>query len=417
VTYTNTLGCPGTTATNVNIQPLPITTFTSSTPSPVCQDYPTPYLYTVDAGGAPAIYQWQVNPASMAVIADATANPAAITWKLTGTTPQTAQLSVSATTSATTPACSSTSSPVTITINPKPNSLMTPCFDLVTSRSAKRFMLKGGTPLLTATPLQGEYLISPATPALTFDGTNYWFDPSLVSVPTNFDISYKYTSARYGCPATSTPVSISVLGINPPCGSTMTDQRNGISYRTSSTLVPGKCWMVENLRYGQSPPTASSPQTDNCIVERNCLASDPTCVNLGGFYQWDELIQYRITDGPAYQGVCPPGWHIPSSAEWQELIDAVVNLPGVPGDGLAGSYLKDQNLTNGFDALLTGIYYLDNTWAYTSGYLTGTMYWTSTQDAASSERMVARGVNNLNYSVSNYSALRANAFPVRCVKD
>jgi uncharacterized protein (TIGR02145 family) len=353
----------------------------------------------------------------MAVIADAPANPAAITWKLSGTTPQTAQLSMTATTSATTPACSATSSPVTITINPKPNTQLASCFDLVTSRSAKKFMLKGGSPLLTATPLQGEYLISPATSALTFDGTNYYFDPSLVGVPMSFDISYKYTSARYGCPATSTPVTISVLGLNPPCGSTMTDPRNGISYRTSSTLVPGKCWMVENLRYGQSPPTATSPQTDNCIAERNCLTSDPTCVNLGGFYQWDELIQYGLTAGPAYQGVCPPGWHIPSAAEWTDLIDAVVNLPGVPGDGLAGSYLKDQNITNGFDALVNGIYYLDNVWAYTTGTLTGTMFWTSTQDAIYSDRMVARGVNNINYSVSNYPASRANAFPVRCVKD
>ena len=419
VTYTNSLGCAGTTNTNVDIQPLPITTFTSSTPSPVCQDYPTPSLYSMDAGGAPATYLWQVSPASMAVMADATANPAAITWKLTGTTPQTAQLSVTATTSATTPACSATSSPVTITINPKPNSLMTPCFDLMTSRSAKRFMLKGGTPLLTATPLQGEYLISPATTALSFDGTNYWFDPSLVSgnLPTTFDISYKYTSARYGCPATSTPVILSVLGLNPTCGSTLTDPRDGISYRTSSSLVPGKCWMLENLRYGQSPPTSTSPQTDNCIVERNCLSSDPTCIAYGGLYQWDELIQYGMTDGPAYQGVCPPGWHIPSSAEWTDLIDAVVNLPGVSGNGLAGSYLKDKNLSNGFDALLTGIYYFDNVLSYNTGYLIGTMYWTSTHDASYPERVVTRGVNNINYSVSNYPASRANAFPVRCVKD
>jgi len=213
------------------------------------------------------------------------------------------------------------------------------------------------------------------------------------------------------------PVTIRVLGLNPPCGSTLTDPRDGISYRTSSSLVPGKCWMVENLRYGQSPPTVTSPQTDNCIVERNCLSSDAACLSYGGLYQWDELIQYGITDAPAYQGVCPPGWHIPSSAEWTDLIDAVVNLPGVSGNGLAGSYLKDQNLTNGFDALINGIYYMDNAWAYTTGIVTGTMFWTTTHDASYPERVVTRGVNNINYSVSNYPASRANAFPVRCVKD
>ena len=418
VTYTNTLGCAGVTTTNVNIQPLPVTTFTA-TPSTVCQDFPTPYLYTVSTAGAAATYFWQVSPANAADIADPTANPASISWKLSGTTPQTAQLSVTATTSATTPACIATSSPATMTINPKPNTQLASGFDLVTSRSAKKFLLKGGTPLLTATPNQGEYLISPATSALTFEDPNYYFDPAMVSgnMPVTFDISYKYTSAQYGCPSTSAPLTITVLGLNAPCGTLLHDYRDNTDYATSATLVPGKCWMLQNLRYGQSPPTSTSPQTDNCLVERNCLASDPTCAAYGGFYQWDELIQYESTAGPAYQGVCPPGWHIPSSSEWQDLIDAVANLPGIPGDGVAANYLTDENNNSGFKALLKGFSYLDNAWTFTSGDVIATMFWTSTRDATNADHIVVRGLNNYNYSVSKYPASRANAFPVRCVKD
>ena len=418
VTYTNTLGCAGVTTTNVNIQPLPVTTFTA-TPSTVCQDFPTPYLYTVSTAGAAATYFWQVSPANAADIADPTANPASISWKLSGTTPQTAQLSVTATTSATTPACIATSSPATMTINPKPNTQLASGFDLVTSRSAKKFLLKGGTPLLTATPNQGEYLISPATSALTFEAPNYYFDPAMVSgnMPVTFDISYKYTSAQYGCPSTSAPLTITVLGLNAPCGTLLHDYRDNTDYTTSATLVPGKCWMLQNLRYGQSPPTSTSPQTDNCLVERNCLASDPTCAAYGGFYQWDELIQYESTAGPAYQGVCPPGWHIPSSSEWQDLIDAVANLPGIPGDGVAANYLTDENNNSGFKALLKGFSYLDNAWTFTSGDVIATMFWTSTRDATNADHIVVRGLNNYNYSVSKYPASRANAFPVRCVKD
>jgi len=416
VGYTNTLGCSNTTIKTVTVQALPVSTFTSSTPSPVCQDYPAPSVYTVDPGGPTSTYSWVVTPPANAAIADPAANPAAITWKLSGSSPQNALLTLNATTLGTTPVCSSNSS-VSITINPKPPAQLTPCFELVTNRSAKRFLLKGGTPLLTSTPLQGEYLSDPSTTALSSDASgNFYFNPALVTGTNTrtFDITYRYTSSQYGCIATSPSATLTVMAANPvSCSGSMTDVRDGTVY-TTALLPDGRCWMTKNLRYGTALSPSTVPQTDNCTVEKYCLSSDPACTANGGFYQWDELIQFGNTDGPAYQGVCPPGWHIPTQQEWQSLINSLAGL--TPGDGVAGGYLKDQNQANGFRVLLKGIYYLNNTWAFITGNsLTATMFWTSTPNG--SNRAIARGMNNYNYSVSFYPSSRANAFPVRCVKD
>ena len=93
------------------------------------------------------------------------------------------------------------------------------------------------------------------------------------------------------------------------------------------------------------------------------------------------------------------------------MIDAVAAVPF--GDGLAGGTLKDPNMS--FDALLNGVCYLNNVWAFTSGSLTSTLFWTSTETDAS--HAVARGLNNYNYSVSSTPSSKANAYQVRCMRD
>jgi hypothetical protein len=65
---------------------------------------------------------------------------------------------------------------------------------------------------------------------------------------------------------------------------------------------------------------------------------------------------------------------------------------------------------------MTGMAYLNTTWAFTSSALpAGTMFWTSTQ--GSGNKIVTRGMNSLVPSVSLYGTSKVNAFPIRCVKD
>jgi uncharacterized protein (TIGR02145 family) len=406
VNYQNALGCPGfpPKRNTVEVNPLPVSTFTGSTS--VCPQYPSPYLYTANAGPA-CSYTWSILPASYGTIANSSVSPASVNWNTTGN----ATMRLDAVTGF---GCA-TFSTQPITINPLPVVSITPCFDVITNRSAQKFLLKGGRPLLTSTPMQGEYLVNPATPALTSDASgNYFFEPALVpgTNTTSFSISYRYTSSQFGCVATSpSSVSIMVYGANPSCGTSMTDYRDipPTTYRTA--FMGGKCWMAENLRYGSILYPITSHQTDNCQAEKYCLSTDANCTSYGGFYQWDELIQYGVTTGPAYQGVCPPGWHIPSAADFQALIDEN------QGNGIAGSFLKDMNLTpRGFEALFKGMAYLNTAWAFTAtDYPSGTLFWTST--AGSGNRIITRGVNSVVLSVQYYEATKSDAFPVRCVRD
>jgi uncharacterized protein (TIGR02145 family) len=189
----------------------------------------------------------------------------------------------------------------------------------------------------------------------------------------------------------------------------MTDYRDNNTYRTS--LAGGKCWMMENLRYGNSLTPFTAAQTDNCVVEKYCHPQDENCTSYGGFYQWDELIQYSSTASPGYQGVCPPGWHIPSAADYQMLINAN------KGNALAGTVLTDLNLIpRGFEALLMGMAYYNIAWAFTSTEtLSGTLFWTSTP--GSGNTIVTRGMNSESQSVLFYETRKNMALPVRCIKD
>jgi uncharacterized protein (TIGR02145 family) len=110
-----------------------------------------------------------------------------------------------------------------------------------------------------------------------------------------------------------------------------------------------------------------------------------------------------------YQDICPPGWHVPTPAEWEALVD--ISL----GKGLSGNKLKDISSPVGFQGILTGFNYLNSLWSFTSGDLTGSMYWTS--GSLSEHSAYARGLNLLNSGTSLYPSAKSNAFSVRCVKN
>ena len=186
------------------------------------------------------------------------------------------------------------------------------------------------------------------------------------------------------------------------------------SYSTYNTGGPMKMWMTQNLNYG-TVINSSTPQTDNCIAEKYCPPSDPTCAGAGGgYYQWDELMSFQGNSGD--QDLCPPGWHVPSDAEWQALIDNFdPAFPGAIANAIIGDEMKDQAKT--FKAKLEGINYMNSNpaWSFTTTPA-ATMFWTSTPDA--NGKIIARGLNSpYNISISKYASSAANAFSVRCVRE
>ncbi len=137
-----------------------------------------------------------------------------------------------------------------------------------------------------------------------------------------------------------------------PCPGTPTVEYSGKTYNT--ILIGEQCWFKENLDVGTkiNSNSSSDNQTDNGIIEKYCYDNDETnCDNDGGLYQWDEAMQYSTT--PGVQGICPPGWHIPTLAEFQILRDAA---GGSTGSNVLKAIGVDATSTNtsGFSALFAG---------------------------------------------------------------
>jgi uncharacterized protein (TIGR02145 family) len=197
-------------------------------------------------------------------------------------------------------------------------------------------------------------------------------------------------------------------------GEPITDPRDGQTYRT--VVIGTQIWMAENLNIGTLIPSTAGGglMTNNGVIEKYCWTDDVNkCdgtgdIRRGGFYEWNEAMQYW--DGqPALpvRGICPEGWHIPSNAEWNTLL----NYTG-------GSAAYRQLIVgggSGFDALLTG-YRCTMTGGYRVSAMsadTRTYFWTAEQTDADNAPLVEIGQNSL----QSFSFLKSLGLCVRCIMD
>ena len=136
------------------------------------------------------------------------------------------------------------------------------------------------------------------------------------------------------------------------CGNTLVDSRDNQTYTTLQ--IGTQCWMAENLNIG-TLINSNNDQTNNSIIEKYCYDNSTTnCSTYGGLYQWDEMMQYKTTEG--VQGICPVNWHIPTDAEWTGLTDFL------GGESVAGGKMK----TTGTIEAGTGLWLSPNTGATNS---------------------------------------------------
>jgi len=112
---------------------------------------------------------------------------------------------------------------------------------------------------------------------------------------------------------------------NIPCPGTPTVEYEGQVYNTIQIF--SQCWMKENLNVGTMMPGIQI-QMDNGILGKYCYNNEPdSCTKYGGLYQWKEMMQGGLQQ--RVQGICPPGWHIPTDEEWKVLEGAVDSQFGI----------------------------------------------------------------------------------------
>lgn len=402
--YTDGNGCSNSAQQSQAVIPLPTTQGTLTGSSEACQHATgTPYIL-LNPDPLATSFIWSLTPTTAGTVTG-TAPSCAITWSddFTGT----ALLIYEEVSSC---GSSGPSGGFPITIKPEPVVTLTACNDLKTTKNGKPIVLKGGLPLGVTGIYEGTgiYESPSGSGSFVFDPSDPLVYGSAAGIP--YTITFRYTNTE-GCDATATEeILVYPSNASQPCQTTrLTDIRDGATYETFvvGSGASAKCWMSENLNFGTFR-SGSVVQTDNCINEKYCAGDVASgCNDYGGYYQWDEMMLYGAAEGE--QGICPPGWHVATLAEWDQLLNEYL------GVGQAGGTLKETATPTGFHGFTTGINYLNQSWSFTSGIVTGSMFWTSRSLTPSTAR--ANGLNNYNPSVSSYNASRANGFQVRCVKD
>ena len=271
-------------------------------------------------------------------------------------------------------------------------------------------------------------------------------DPSTAPVRPSSSSSVDETKSSSSVVSSSS----SVVAMAKPCKTetednceygTLTDDRDGQTYKT--VKIGKQWWMAENLNYASLQPSDSLDSTSFCYND-----SLKYCEKYGRLYTWAAAVDSagvfssegkgcgyyaQCTFTKHIRGVCPDGWHVPDTTEWQTLIAMV------SGDYLtAGKLLKatsgwdeldgkESNGTDsfGFAALPVGAKSQDRLGDLVYVSLgSGTRIWAATDwndDLSEYGNKVNGGLAY--YYTFQYDALghnldyKLNAYPVRCIKD
>jgi uncharacterized protein (TIGR02145 family) len=206
-----------------------------------------------------------------------------------------------------------------------------------------------------------------------------------------------------------------------PCPGLSSINYGGESYPTIQ--IGGQCWLQKNLNAGVMIDYQFLPWLDD-EIEKYCYDNDPSnCETYGALYHWWEAMFYGQAI-PGKQGICPPGFHIPTQEEFSILIDLFGGHSG------AGGALKDVNFWNSPNTGATNISHFTARGAGT-GYnyqgLTGpsdcyglgdiSYIWTSSMNNPPNKPALRLANNSTG---AHFEDVTAEPYPfgsVRCMKD
>jgi uncharacterized protein (TIGR02145 family) len=229
-----------------------------------------------------------------------------------------------------------------------------------------------------------------------------------------------YTVSPAGCAVTPPTDSLTRA-----CTSIVSTPGSGVTYYgvtyTSIVLGNGQEWLVENLnttKYANGDPVTFVPQSQwGQTIPSNTEAFIFSPATSERLYNY-----YAVVDS---RHLCPPGWHVPSDAEWTALTDYL------GGEDVAGGKMKatgigtypnwynpNQDATNeiGFSALPVG-----NMGCTIGGWDANVNrqahWWSTTDDGSGAGAAWARLAIYNSGSLSRGSECLSRGLSVRCIKD
>jgi|JFJP01.1.fsa_nt_gi uncharacterized protein (TIGR02145 family) len=198
------------------------------------------------------------------------------------------------------------------------------------------------------------------------------------------------------------------------CGDPFTDERDGQTYNT--VLIGEQCWMAKNLNYGTKINNTTNI-SNNGITEKYCYNNQLfNCVEYGGLYKWDEMMQYTSAEGT--KGICPEEYHLPTLAEYMVLF----NYLG--GASQAGGAMKEAGFihwaspnagatnSSGFTALPGGFMQTYGTFEELGSL--GDFWTSSALNVANSSYLA---LSSIAYDAYTTDLDKSFALSVRCIKD
>ncbi|MDR0516806.1 MAG: hypothetical protein LBH25_07135 [Fibromonadaceae bacterium] len=148
-----------------------------------------------------------------------------------------------------------------------------------------------------------------------------------------------------------------------------TIMHGGEAYET--VVIGSQRWFKRNLNYNVAGSKCYGEDEDNY----DYYESGYFCETYGRLYDWATAMALPPSCNSStcasrvqtkHQGICPPGWHIPSNEDWDRLLRYVDGSSGTSSpysSCIAGYYLKANGMDfYGFSALLGGEIWYDKDW-------------------------------------------------------
>jgi uncharacterized protein (TIGR02145 family) len=196
-----------------------------------------------------------------------------------------------------------------------------------------------------------------------------------------------------------------------------------------AVLIGTQIWMAENLNYKTPDGTSRCYPTSGNTNDSD--ADNSNCSIYGRLYNWSTAMNidagYNTSlwngSDANHKGICPTGWHIPSSEDWGKLSRYVDGTSGSFAhyvSNTAGKYLKavsdwyGGNGTDdfGFSALPGGYGFSDGSFDVVGR---GGSWWSASEGNSGSAYL--RGMYFYDdYAYWGYDD-KSNLFSVRCLKD